>query len=307
MGKKILVMGGSYFAGRVFAILSARETDFELTLVNRGRYSMSFLPNVTEYICDRRDETRLRSLPLGRYDAVVDFCAYNDEDVRILLDSLSEKPGRYIFLSTADVYQRTGLDARDEHTPLLTEPPAGEVGEYLFGKVLAERKAAELCAGKGISLTVLRPTFIYGPYNYAPRENIYIEKIVRGQPLPLPTDADSHFQCVYVKDVALAIIACVNSTPDAACGAYNLAAPEVLDYSSFLDVLRSVSDLPSQVQTVTVEQAMQAGIPLPFPLTPEEAECFDGNKFCRELGFCYTPFRDGLQKTYQSTKPVYQA
>ncbi len=35
---KILIIGGSYFLGRVLTMLSS--TKFELTLVNRGRYSM---------------------------------------------------------------------------------------------------------------------------------------------------------------------------------------------------------------------------------------------------------------------------
>ena len=44
---KILVIGGTYFTGRVFTIVAARE-GHELTLVNRGRYSLA-RPGVTEY------------------------------------------------------------------------------------------------------------------------------------------------------------------------------------------------------------------------------------------------------------------
>ena len=303
MGKKILVIGGSYFAGRVFAIMTSRETDFELTLLNRGKYSMSMLPNVKgEYVCDRRDGEMLSRLPKTHYDAVVDFCAYSGEDVRTLLTNLQSTFDKYILLSTADVYQRTGNGARDEDTPLLTDQPTGAEGEYLWGKVRAEQTAAELCAEKGVSLTILRPSFIFGPYNYAPRESYYIEKIVRKQPIPVPVDADSHFQCVYVKDVALAIIACVNSEKP---GVYNLSAPEVLDYASFIGTLCAVCDSPAEVQPVTVEDAMREGITLPFPLTPAEEELFDGSRICEALGFRYTPFAEAIQKTYQSTKPVF--
>ena len=105
MGKKILVIGGSYFAGRVFAIMTSRETDFELTLVNRGKYSMSMLPNVTEYVCDRKDGEKLCRLPKEHYDAVVDFCAYSGEDVRTLLTNLQSTFDQYILLSTADVFR----------------------------------------------------------------------------------------------------------------------------------------------------------------------------------------------------------
>lgn len=282
--------------------MTSRETDFELTLINRGKYSMSMLPNVTEFICDRKDGEKLNRLPKEHYDAVVDFCAYSDEDVRTLLTSLQSDFDQYILLSTADVYQRTGNGLRDEDTPLLALQPEGMEGEYLWGKVQAEKCAAELCAEKGIRLTVLRPSFIFGPYNYAPRESYYIEKIVRSQPLPLPTDADSRFNCIYVKDVALAIIACVNSGKS---GIYNLAAPEVLDYASFIGTLCAVCDMPTEVQPMTVAEAMEKGVTLPFPLTPAEEELFDGSRICRELGFRYTAFEEAIQKTYRSTKPVF--
>ena len=37
--KEILVLGGSYFAGRVFSMLASREKDVQLHVVNRGRYA----------------------------------------------------------------------------------------------------------------------------------------------------------------------------------------------------------------------------------------------------------------------------
>lgn len=37
MSKKILIIGGTYFLGRVFSILAYRE-GYELTFINRGRF-----------------------------------------------------------------------------------------------------------------------------------------------------------------------------------------------------------------------------------------------------------------------------
>ena len=36
MSKQVLIIGGSYFTGRVFAMTAAREAGYSLTLVNRG-------------------------------------------------------------------------------------------------------------------------------------------------------------------------------------------------------------------------------------------------------------------------------
>ena len=47
-------------------------------------------------------------------------------------------------------------------------------------------------------------------------------------------------------------------------------------------------------------------IPVPFPLTAEESELYRGDRITRELGLVYTPFREGMEKTYKAFKSVYQ-
>ena len=208
MSYRVLVIGGSYFLGRIFCTLASRSGEFDLTLVNRGRYPMTHLPGLREFHCDRHDPLGLSQLPGEEYDAVVDFCAYAPGDIASLLDSLPGKAKRYILLSTADVYARGG-GAKDEDSPLMAEPGTGAAAEYTWHKRLLEKELAEESALRGLETVLLRPAFIYGPYNYAPRESWYIEKIVKGQPLPVPTDAAGRFQLVYVKDAAEAIMACV--------------------------------------------------------------------------------------------------
>ena len=78
---KILVMGGSYFYGRVFTMSACEK--HELTLLNRGTYPMNDYP-VKEIKADRKDESALKealkeALSDGGFDAVVDFCAYDDK------------------------------------------------------------------------------------------------------------------------------------------------------------------------------------------------------------------------------------
>lgn len=299
---RVLVIGGSYFAGRVFATLASRE--MELTLINRGRYSMAHLPNLKEYRCDRRDEAGLRRLPLESYDAVVDFCAYAPGDIETLFRGLGAEFRRYIFISTADVYDRASPRPWSEATPLGTRFPP-EAADYLGGKVALERECAEACARRGVAGTALRPAFLYGPYNYAPRESWYIQRVVKGEEIPQPTDARGQFQFIYVKDLAEAVMACIRRGSDPG-PAYNLAAPEVLDYPGFLSALRSASELPVKTRSVTVSEVLGENIPLPFPLTEADSELFDGSLAARELGIAYTPFREGMEKTWRAFRPVYE-
>ncbi len=94
MKPRILVIGGSYFAGRVFTMVAADRC--ELTLLNRGRYSMSRYPGVQEVRCDRHDTAALSALPPADYDAVVDFCAYAPGDVETLCGALKSTFKKYI-------------------------------------------------------------------------------------------------------------------------------------------------------------------------------------------------------------------
>ena len=305
MSYRVLVIGGSYFLGRIFCTLASRLEDTELTLINRGRYPMTHLPRLREFQCDRHDPVGLSLIPAEEYDAIVDLCAYAPGDISSLLSSLPGKAKRYILLSTADVYARAPGAPRDEEAPLLAEAPAGAAGEYTWNKRLLEEELRSACLQYGLEPVILRPAFIYGPYNYAPRESWYIEKVVKGEPLPVPFDGTGQFQTVYVKDAAEAIIACVRRE-DAAGQAFNLAAPEVLDYPGFIEALRQAADRPFSTFFLTVEDALREGIPLPFPLTEEESELFDGSKLTRLLGLAYTPFREGMKKTFIAFRSVYE-
>ena len=303
MGKKVLVIGGTYFYGRVFSMLASREAGFELTIVNRGKYSMAHLPGVTEYRADRRDAASLAAIPTGEYDAIVDFCAYAAGEVRFLLEHLQCSAKKYILISTADVCRRDLPQPPDEDAPLLEAFVPGPVGDYLRNKILLERELAEVCAQRGMHYTVFRPAFLYGPYNYAPRERYFFEKIIRGEPIACPTDAAARFQFVYVKDAANAIIADI-AAQRGENAVYHLAAPEQLDYAALFDVLRSVCDRPVNTFPVTVEEVIAQNLPLPFPLTAAESELFDGSRVCRELGLRYTPVKEGMEKAYLGVKQV---
>lgn len=304
MSKKVLVLGGSYFAGRVF-VMVASQKGYHLTVVNRGRFSVKSYDHVTEYVCDRHDLQTLSKLPLeDEYDAVVDFCAYEPGDIENMWKHLPCTFRRYIYISTADVYEPTA-EIRNEESRLIRKEGAGQIDSYTYNKMLLESELYACAKQYGREYVVLRPAFIYGPFNYAPRESYYIKKIVEGVPLPVPGDSTGKFQMVFVKDVARAIVLCVEEEKAANQG-YILSAPEILDYDTFIQLLRTVSDLPFTVETLPLEEIIEKSIPLPFPLTEAENELFAGEKITKELPFAYSGLQENMKFTYQNFKSVYQ-
>lgn len=299
---KLLVIGGSYFYGRVFVMEAAKEHD--VTVWNRGTYSMADF-GVRQIQGDRHE--RMAACEED-WDAVIDFCAYAPEDIRNTVENMTGKIGQYVLISTVDVYERNPGVVKTEGTPLEERNFAGEAGVYIAGKVAAERELAAVCAAREIPFTVLRPAILYGPYNYAPRESAYIQMLLQNHALPQFTDADGRFQFVYVKDAAQAILKSLGN--ESAFGqAYNICQDQVLTYEGFFDTLKKVAqaeDLEGLAEvSLTVQQAAAQGVPVPFPATAAEIHLCDNSKGKAELGLSYTDFEEGMKRTYRAFRNVF--
>ena len=235
--------------------------------------------------------------------------------------------GGFVFKRLVDVYRRGIKGRKNEDTPLETRVFSGEAGEYIAGKVALEREVREECAGRGIEYTVLRPAVLYGPYNYAPRESMYIQMMVKNGLLPHINDAQGRFQMVYVKDAAEAAVKALLN--EKAYGrAYNLCEEEEITYDRLYEALRSAPGMEAEDAgqragsgeekrggaaggteikelRVTVEEAREKGIPLPFAVTEEETELYDNGRSKRELGLSYTGLLEGMGRTYRAFRAVY--
>lgn len=296
---KILVIGGSYFFGRVFVMLAAKEQD--VTVVNRGTYSVAEL-GAKHIKGDRKDAALWKSIE-DDYDCIVDFCAYEKGDIARVLENLPGHVRQYVFISTVDVYARGISGLKGEDTPLETRPLPGEAGAYIAGKVALEREVREECGRRDISFTVLRPAILYGPLNYAPRESVYIRLLARNHVLPRITDAAGSFQFVYVKDAAEAVLKCLLNQK-AYGQAYNLCGEEILTYDEFFRELRRASDVEAQEIPLTAREAESQGLPLPFPLTEAETELYSNEKGKEQLGLRYLDIGEGMARTYRAFRNI---
>ncbi|WP_300843503.1 NAD-dependent epimerase/dehydratase family protein [uncultured Acetatifactor sp.] len=296
---KILVIGGSYFFGRVFVMLAAKEHD--VTVLNRGTCSVAEL-GAKQIKGDRKEEGVWKSIE-DDYDCAVDFCAYEKGDIARVLENMPGRIRQYIFISTVDVYERGINGLKGEETPLETRPLPGEAGAYIAGKVALEREVREQCGKRDISCTVLRPAILYGPLNYAPRESVYIRLLARNRVLPRITDAAGSFQFVYVKDAAQAVLSCLLN-PRAYGQAYNLCGEEVLTYDDFFRELGKASDVEAREIPLTAQEAESQGLPLPFPLTEAETELYSNEKSKEELGLRYMDIGEGMARTYRAFRDI---
>lgn len=124
--KKLLIIGGSYFLGRVFIESLAQNNDYRIYVVNRGNRPLN-MEGVVEVKCDRNDIAGLETLlPKESWHGVIDFCAYAPQDISNLFSVLPAKNIKhYIFISTTSVYAPTKALPIKEGAHTLTGPQPG--------------------------------------------------------------------------------------------------------------------------------------------------------------------------------------
>ena len=286
---KILVIGGSYFLGLEFVKLALAE-GHDVTVFNRGTRPLG-LTGLTEIGGDRTNEEDLKKIT-DRYDALADFCAYEKGDIIRVKKILGDRTGRYVFISTVDVYKRGTGKVLDESSEFETRDFGGEAGAYILGKVSLEKEIEEVD-----DRCVLRPSVIYGPGNYAPRENIYFKWISAAGQILEPSPSDGFFQPVYSKDVSKAVLrACAED--GFKNKAFNVTSDTPVTYSGFTDILRKSCDKEFEVINITPGEAIAAQVPFPFPIAKAESEKYDGSALVK-TGFTFTDITEGMTETWR--------
>jgi 2'-hydroxyisoflavone reductase len=198
---RILIMGGTAFVGRHIA-QAAIDAGHEVTLYHRGRTGSDLFPEATHLTGDRNED--LSALRAGDWDATVDVSAYVPRQVRSLAETLDERGGHYLFISSASVYATPVARGFSENAPLaeLADPDTEEVTLETYGglKVACERLAAQLFGAAGT--TVIRPTYVIGPYDRSYRFTWWVERIARGGEVLAPGDPADPIQVIDARDMA---------------------------------------------------------------------------------------------------------
>ena len=303
--KNVLIIGGSYFAGRIFVEELVKEEGYRIYVFNRGNRPLR-IKEVTELVGDREKEDDIRNIiPAKDWDVLVDFCAYSPEHISKMITNITGTVKQYIYISTTTVYEKTldlpvGEDALKLSKP---QPKLGPYADYGLKKWFAEQKLETECRDRRTVYTSLRPAIVYGEYNYAPRESYFFDLISENKPVVIPEIGLAMFSFIWVVDLAGIIIACVGNEK-VFNQAFNVSAEELISYPRLVEVLKELSGKEIQTMQLGVDEINRKRIPLPFPL--DDHLIYSGRRIQEVLGFQYTPFVDGMRKTYNYYEMVRQ-
>jgi 2'-hydroxyisoflavone reductase len=145
----------------------------------------------------------LSGLGSGEWHATVDVCAYLPRQVRSLAAALGERGGHHVLVSSVSVYAELSGPGGGENSALLpvAADDVDDVTDTSYGplKVACEHAAS---AAYGDRLTVVRPTYVVGPYDPTGRYPWWVRRMARGGQTLAPGAPDDPAQIVDVRDLA---------------------------------------------------------------------------------------------------------
>ncbi len=237
----------------------ALRTGAEVTLFGRGRTNPELFPGLPRLIGDR-DTGDYSALRGGGWDTVVDVSGYVPRHVGQAMDTLGDRVGRYLFISSHAVYERTGVaPGSDEDTP--RRPPVRdteELSEATYGplKVACED---DVIARYGTRSTIVRPGTVAGPHDSMNTFTYWVRRAARGGRVALPGDPAQPVQVVDSRDLArLVVQLCTDDRP----GVFHAVGPaEPTTLGQLIQTCARAAGTRVDVVPVPPE-----GAPMMFPL-----------------------------------------
>jgi nucleoside-diphosphate-sugar epimerase len=236
---RVLVAGGTEFIS-LHLVRALRRDGHEVAVLNRGRQPARLPAGVQAFVADRTDHVALRKALAGeRFDGLVDvtYAPTTGADVEALLDAPAAV-GHVLFVSTGRVYDHARPIPFDEDTPRTLY-----WGEYAKNKIAGEDVLLRRHRERGLAVTIVRPTHVYGPLNTRNNETFFFDRLARDRPVLVPDGGGWLRQFGHVEDLGDAMVAMLG-VPAAFGRAYNLTGEEVISQVGFVELIGDVMRRP---------------------------------------------------------------
>lgn len=243
---RILLLGGAgLLSGAARTAFLAAGHD--VTVISRGRRVMAPAPGLRVLHADRGDAAALRRVLAGeRFDLTADFLAFEGDDITRLFAVERFMPGRFVMISTGQVYlvtrdPRPPFKEADADAPTMDEPVrdtrAWHNWVYGMGKRRAEAALLHERTTRGVPTLALRCPVVQGEADGTNSQRLWawLERMRDGGPILLPDDGVQPVRFVYAGDVAAALVRLAEGRGWPAAPALNLAQPGEESLRAFLE------------------------------------------------------------------------
>ncbi|HYN83052.1 MAG TPA: NAD-dependent epimerase/dehydratase family protein [Gemmatimonadaceae bacterium] len=289
----VLILGGTRNLGHVTA-LALLEAGHEVSVLNRGMTPDELPPAVRRLRGDRTDSVAMRrAVPDRDFDLVLDTTTYTGADARSAIEVFGGRVGRYVFISTGQVYLvREGISRpfrEDSYDgPVMAELPrhSDDYDAWAYGawKRDAEDEFSAAFSREGFPLTTLRLPMVASERDHYGRIQAYVARLLDGHTILVPDETGLPLRHVYVGDVARIIVQLVASR-EGTGRAYNISYGESMSLADFLATLAVFVDRTLDVQRVPRAELTRAGLlPHCSPFSGRWMSELDNTRSLAELG-----------------------
>ncbi|HEM49539.1 MAG TPA: SDR family oxidoreductase [Caldithrix sp.] len=298
---KVLFIGGTGFISSAVSRLAV-ERGFDLYLLNRGMRTAE-VPGSKRLTADIQQPADVKKVIDGlRFDVVVDWIAFKEEDIERDLEFFRGKTGHYIFISSASAYQKPPAHyIIKESTPLVNP-----FWEYSRDKIACEERLMKAYHDEGFPATVIRPSLTYstnfpiaiggwGCYTLA-------DRIMKGKPIIVHGDGTSLWVVTHAEDLAKGLLGLFGNAK-AIGQAFHITTDEVLTWNQLYQTIAEA--LGEEANIVHIPSDFIAEVVPRLKGTLLGDKCwsvvFDNSKIKSFVpDFQATiPFRDGIRRTVE--------
>ncbi len=250
---KVLFIGGT---GLISSACTTRalQSGIDLHLLTRGQRPLDFLPpgspHPTIISADIRDPQAAAAAlaphrRAGGFDCVVNFVAFDAEDVARDIDLFAGTTRHYILISSCVVYEKPPSHYLvDERTPL-----SNPFWSYAQRKIAAENALTAALRERGFPATIVRPSHTYSEtripaaYHNSAHSWTTAWRLLDHRPVIIHGDGTSLWQLTHAADFARGLVGLLGRT-DAVGEAFHITSDEVLTWNQILATLAELLRTP---------------------------------------------------------------
>ena len=265
---RTLILGGTRNLGHVTAE-ALFEAGHEVAILNRGQTPDDLPPGIERIRADRNDDDSMRdALSARSFDLVLDNTTYTERDARQIVDVLDGNAGRYVFISSGQVYlvrENISRPFREENYEggIMPEPArqSADYSSWLYGidKRLAEQVIEDAHERIGFPFTTLRLPMVASERDHYGRIQGYVARLTDGAPLLVPDGPGLPLRHVYVNDVARLVTSLVESRKGIG-EAFNISYGSSLTHDEFLSMLAESAETEPQILKVERKKLEAQGL-----------------------------------------------
>ena len=234
--KQILVTGGTVFVSKYVAKYF-KSKGYEVYVLNRGTKEQ--IDDVNLICADRNNLDDC--LKQYSFDAIIDICGYNQNDIKNILDAASGFKD-YLFISSSAVYPETNIKPFSEEQSIGLNSICGKYGSD-------KMEAEKYLLSRVPNAYILRPPYLYGPMQNLYREPFIFECALKKRKFYIPGNGKMKLQFFHVDDLCKIIETILEKHPSE--NIINVGNTELVDINKYVELCYKVVGTPLEKVYVT--------------------------------------------------------